>query len=54
MAEIARNAGLGRECLYEALAPGAKPRHETVQAVLRALGMTVSIAPAATQVVTEG
>ncbi|WP_081617294.1 addiction module antidote protein [Thioalkalivibrio sulfidiphilus] len=30
MTELAREAGLGRESLYKALAPGAKPRYDTV------------------------
>ena len=32
MAQVAKNAGLGRESLYKALAPGAHPRFETVRA----------------------
>lgn len=39
MAQIARDAGLGRESLYKALAPGAKPRFDTVQRIVRALGV---------------
>ena len=39
MAEIARSAGLGRESLYKALSPGAKPRFDTVLRVVRALGI---------------
>ena len=31
MTEIAKDSGLGRESLYKAFAPGAKPRYETVQ-----------------------
>lgn len=38
MAQVAKDAGLGRESLYKALAPGAKPRFETVIKVARALG----------------
>ena len=30
MAQVAKDAGLGRESLYKALAPGAKPRFDTV------------------------
>jgi probable addiction module antidote protein len=30
MSAIAERAGLGRESLYKALAPGAKPRYDTV------------------------
>lgn len=43
MTEIAEKAGLGRESLYKAFAEGAKPRHETVLSVLRALGFKISI-----------
>jgi probable addiction module antidote protein len=39
MAQVAREAGLGRESLYKALAPGSHPRFETINAVLRALGV---------------
>ncbi len=45
MAEVARGAGLGRESLYKALAPGAHPRHETIMKVLRALGFAIVVAP---------
>jgi probable addiction module antidote protein len=43
MAEIAKASGLGRESLYKALTSGAHPRFETVQAVLRALGVKLAI-----------
>ena len=39
MAQVAKEAGLGRESLYKALTPGAKPRFETVLKVARALGV---------------
>ncbi len=39
MAQVAKDAGLGRESLYKALAPGAKPRFDTVVKVARALGV---------------
>ena len=39
MAQIAKDSGLGRESLYKALQSGAHPRYETVQTVLRALGV---------------
>jgi probable addiction module antidote protein len=42
MAQIARDSGLGRESLYKALAPGAKPRFETIIKVARALGVKLS------------
>lgn len=43
MARIARDAGLGRESLYKALASGAHPRFETVSAVLRAMGVRLTV-----------
>ena len=43
MMEVARAAGLNRESLYKALKPGAHPRFETVQAVLRALGVKLAM-----------
>lgn len=46
MAQVAKDAGLGRESLYKALAPGAKPRFETVLKVARALGVKFSVQPA--------
>jgi probable addiction module antidote protein len=39
MAQVAKDTGLGRESLYKALAPGAKPRFDTVLKVARALGV---------------
>jgi probable addiction module antidote protein len=43
MAQIAKDSGLGRESLYKALQSGAHPRYETVQAVLRALGVKLAV-----------
>ena len=45
MAQVAKDAGLGRESLYKALAPGAKPRFDTVLKVARALGLQLSAQP---------
>ena len=45
MTQLARDAGMGRESLYKALAPGAHPRYETVLKVVRALGITLHAAP---------
>jgi len=42
MAKVARDAGLGRESLYKALAPCAKPRFDTILKVARALGVQLS------------
>lgn len=43
MATIAKESGLGRESLYKALAPGAKPRYDTILKVLHGLGVKVSV-----------
>lgn len=43
MSAIAESTGLGRESLYKAFAPGAKPRYETVQKVLQSLGVKINI-----------
>jgi probable addiction module antidote protein len=46
MAQVAKEAGLGRESLYKALSPGAKPRFDTVLKVARALGVKFTAEPA--------
>ena len=45
MTFIAQSSGLGRESLYKALAPGAKPRYDTVIRVLRSLGVKLEVSP---------
>ena len=45
MAQLAKDAGLGRESLYKALTPGAKPRYDTVLKLLNALGVRLSATP---------
>jgi probable addiction module antidote protein len=45
MTQLAKDAGLGRESLYKALAPGAKPRYDTVLKLLHALGVKLSATP---------
>jgi probable addiction module antidote protein len=45
MAQLARDTGLGRESLYKALAPGAKPHYDTVLRILRALGIRLHAEP---------
>jgi probable addiction module antidote protein len=45
MAQVAKDAGLGRESLYKALAPGAKPRFDTILKVARALGVKFTASP---------
>jgi len=42
MAKVAKETGLGRESLYKALAPGAKPRFDTIIKVARALGVRLT------------
>ncbi len=43
MAQIAKDSGLGRESLYKALAPGSKPRFETIMKVIQALGVKLTV-----------
>ena len=43
IAKIAQDSGLGRESLYKALAPGAKPRYETVRKLMDALGVKLTV-----------
>jgi len=45
MAQIAAEAGLGRESLYKAFAPGAKPRYDTIMKVTHALGLKLAAVP---------
>jgi probable addiction module antidote protein len=45
MAQVAKDAGLGRESLYKALTPGAKPRFDTVLKVAKALGVRFTAHP---------
>ena len=47
MTEIAKVAGVGREKLYNALRTDAHPRFDTVQRVLTALGVRLTIEPSA-------
>ncbi|MHB0979183.1 MAG: addiction module antidote protein [Thermoleophilia bacterium] len=42
MTQLAKSTGLGRESLYKALAPGAKPRYDTVLRVIHALGVRLT------------
>ncbi|MEW6265364.1 MAG: addiction module antidote protein [Thermodesulfobacteriota bacterium] len=45
IAQLAKDAGVGRESLYQALAPGAKPRYDTMLKVLHALGVKLTASP---------
>lgn len=51
MTQLAKDTGLGRESLYKALAPGAKPRYDTILKVVRALGVTLHASPTHASVV---
>lgn len=46
MAQLAKDAGVGRESLYKALKPGATPGYATVGKVVRALGFSMGVSPA--------
>lgn len=43
MSAIASSTGLGRESLYKAFSPGAKPRYDTVLKVLQSLGVKLQV-----------
>ncbi|MEQ1526530.1 MAG: addiction module antidote protein [Gallionella sp.] len=45
MTQLAKDAGLGRESLYKALTPGAKPRYDTVVKIMHALGIKLTTTP---------
>ena len=45
MAQLAKDSGLGRESLYKALTPGAKPRYDTILKLLPALGIQLHAKP---------
>ena len=43
MTQLAKDAGMGRESLYKALAPGAKPRFQTIASVMKALNVKIEV-----------
>ena len=43
MTQLANETGLGRESLYKAFAPGAKPRYDTVLKVLQSFGVKLNV-----------
>lgn len=47
MSQVARDAGLSRESLYRALSPDGNPELSTVLRVVQALGLRLSVKPAA-------
>ena len=46
MSAIAERAGLDHKSLYKAVAPGAKPRYDTVLKVLHSLGVKLTVSAA--------
>ena len=48
MSEIAKSAGLNRESLYKAPGETGNPEFSTVMRIVRALGLRLSVRPAAT------
>jgi probable addiction module antidote protein len=43
ISKVAKEAGLGRESLYKALAPGAKIRYDTVRKLMDSLGVRLTV-----------
>ena len=43
MTQLAKDTGLGRESLDKALAPGAKPRYDTVLKLVHGLGVKLTV-----------
>ncbi|RBP30088.1 putative addiction module antidote protein [Marinobacter pelagius] len=50
MTRLAEDTGLGRESLYKALTPGAKPRFDTINRILKGLGINLRAEPVEPQV----
>lgn len=42
--EVAKGAALGRESRYKALSPDGNPKFSTLQALLKALGLRLTVA----------
>ena len=53
MSKIAEKSGLGRESMYKALKPNAKPRFETIMKIIQAMGFTLSIEAPGPQAIAE-
>lgn len=47
IAKVAKAAGIERESLYRALSPRGNPRFSTLVAVTKAMGLTLTVEPAA-------
>lgn len=43
MTKLAKDSGLGRESLYKSLRAGAKPRFDTISAIMRGMGLQLSV-----------
>ncbi len=43
MTKLAKDSGLGRESLYKSLRVGAKPRFDTISAIMRGMGLQLSV-----------
>lgn len=43
IANLAEQSGLGRESLYKTLAPGSKPRYDTICKLIDALGVKLTV-----------
>lgn len=50
MSKVAEDSGLGRESLYKALRPGAKPGFVTISKIMGALGVRMVVKPAKAKV----
>jgi probable addiction module antidote protein len=46
LAQVAKAAGIERESLYRALSPKGNPRWSTLAAVIRAVGLKLTVEPA--------
>lgn len=52
MTQLAKDTGLGRESLYKVLAPGAKPRYDTIMKLVHGLGVRLHAEPVNGQLTT--
>ena len=52
MAQVAKDAGLGRESLYKALSPTGNPEFATILKVVAALGMQLHATPMVSKIAT--
>ena len=52
MSQIATETDLGRESLYKSLSESGNPQFSTVQKIVSALGLQISIEPARSEILT--